>query len=133
MDLNYPLKAAVNNSAYDGWSNKSLEQDLLDIYYSLVKVRHVLGIVNRTLDEEHRRKYFTFILEKAEHNVVSVETLLSCPDKVHEEIRDPFGSHPSQVYAIVNEFVRLLHVLEVKYNVMLSQQEAVEAEQEAQH
>ncbi|XP_030244108.1 uncharacterized protein LOC115564208 [Drosophila navojoa] len=128
LTLEYPLKDEVNNSQYDGRSNRSLEEDVLAIYHSLDRIRWVLVNVTNSLDTKDRNNYFQYIVEKAEHNIENVEALLNCTGEGVGHIRfDPFQKHPHPEYGIVNEFVKLLHVLEVKYSYMLSQQEAVEA------
>ncbi|XP_017870016.1 PREDICTED: uncharacterized protein LOC108618495 [Drosophila arizonae] len=134
LHLEYPLKKAVNNSQYNGQSeeNKSLEEDVLDIYHSLVKIRRVLANETKAIDAKWRNNYFVFIEEKVEHNIANVEALLSCTAEGEGHIPDPFHNHPCRMYGIVNEFVKLLHVLEIKYSLMLRQQEAVEAEEAAE-
>lgn len=134
LHLDYPLKDEVNNSQYAGQrqEGKSLEDDVLAIYHSLVKIRRVLANETKALKDELRNNYFVFIVEKVEHNIANVEALLSCTAEGEGHIPDPFHNHPCRAYAIVNEFVKLLHVLEIKYSLMLSQQEAVEAMEAAE-
>ncbi|KAM8719396.1 hypothetical protein ACLKA7_012019 [Drosophila subpalustris] len=120
LQLEHPLKDEANNTDYDGTDTQSPDIELPKIYASLSIVHHLMEIVCQNLTRNVYDNYFKFIVEKINHNKHVAFSMLNLPESCDVVPDYSYNKeHDLLEYAVVKESLKILHVIEKKYKVML--------------
>ncbi|XP_034484816.1 uncharacterized protein LOC117789782 isoform X2 [Drosophila innubila] len=119
LNLEYPLSVEANNTDYDGQDTQSPREELPRIYKSLNIVHHLMQIINKNLTKEVYDNFFKFFTEKINHNRSVVSEMIDIPENCWSEPKYTYNkTHDLLEYAVVNESMKLLKVIEKKYRFM---------------
>ncbi|KAH8397430.1 hypothetical protein KR222_003826, partial [Zaprionus bogoriensis] len=118
------------NLTHDANKNLTVDKDkgnpdveLRNILASMAVINHLSNQVsnNETLPYPQYSNYFAYINEKISHNLSQVLNILNIPDKCVGVPTYKYNGHHSLInFAVVMEALKLLDIMEAKYNYMLS-------------